>query len=145
MDAVQRKGKPGEETEGRRCVKGCSSTPLHGYQHISNQEVLIMSMRQIKNLADSVVKGQPTNLARQGRRKKMSTPLFIGQYIVVIPQDKLEDDGIVAFQLVDYSFNFFGTVVTGRFDSKIMENGQQFVIGGDGFIEHGLEITGQVL
>ncbi|EJG7546023.1 TPA: hypothetical protein L7414_004277 [Escherichia coli] len=74
----------------------------------------------------------------------MRTPSFKGLKIQIIPQDQLENDGIVAFQLVDYSFNFFGTVVTGRFDSKIMANGQQFVIDGDGFIASGSEITGKV-
>lgn len=50
------------------------------------------------------------------------------------------DDGIVAFQLVEYELDFFGSKVNGTVDTKIMEDGRQLVIDGDGFIKEGTEI-----
>ena len=48
--------------------------------------------------------------------------------------------GIVAFQLVEFNINFFGTTVETTHDTKIMNDGRQVVIGGCGFIKEGFEL-----
>lgn len=50
------------------------------------------------------------------------------------------DDGIVAFQMVEYVIDFFGNEVSNTLDTKIMEDGRQLIIGGDGFVKAGTEI-----
>jgi hypothetical protein len=50
------------------------------------------------------------------------------------------DNGIVAFQLIEFVVNFYGKVMIMTHDTKIMENGKQFVIDGCGFIPQGFEI-----
>lgn len=49
-------------------------------------------------------------------------------------------DGIVAVQLVTYEIDFHGTIISGTKDTKIMEDGRQFVIDGDGWLKQGYEI-----
>lgn len=53
---------------------------------------------------------------------------------------KFLKDGIVAFQLVKFTINFFGSEVETIHDTKIMKNGKQIVIGGCGFIKDGYEL-----
>lgn len=48
--------------------------------------------------------------------------------------------GIVAFQLVDFEINYFGTIIETTHDTKIMADGRQVVIGGCGFIKEGYEL-----
>ena len=48
--------------------------------------------------------------------------------------------GIVAFQMVEFVINFFGNEITTTHDTKIMQNGDQFVIGGCGFIPEGFKV-----
>lgn len=48
--------------------------------------------------------------------------------------------GIVGFQLVTITFDFFGHPQKGTYDTKILKDGRQFVINGDGFIKDGFEI-----
>lgn len=48
--------------------------------------------------------------------------------------------GIVAFQMVEFVINFFGNEITTMHDTKIMQNGDQFVIGGCGFIPEGFKV-----
>lgn len=50
-------------------------------------------------------------------------------------------DGIVAFQMVEFVINFFGNQVVSVLDTKIMQDGRQFVIDGDGFIKSGYELS----
>lgn len=50
------------------------------------------------------------------------------------------DDGIVAFQMVEYVIDFFGNEIRNTLDTKIMEDGRQIVIDGDGLIKAGTEI-----
>ena len=45
--------------------------------------------------------------------------------------------GITAFQLVEISYNFYGQSITDVLDTKIMANGDQIVIDGNGFIKDG--------
>ena len=48
--------------------------------------------------------------------------------------------GIVAFQLVEFSYSFYGNEQTDIIDTKIMADGRQIVINGNGFIKEGYEI-----
>ncbi len=50
------------------------------------------------------------------------------------------NDGIVAFQLVKFTINFFGSEIETTHDTKIMKDGRQIVIGGCGFIKDGYEL-----
>ena len=48
--------------------------------------------------------------------------------------------GIVAFQLVKFTYNFYGSETVSFLDTKIMKDGKQIVIDGDGFTAAGTEI-----
>ena len=48
--------------------------------------------------------------------------------------------GIVAFQLVNVEINFYGKLITDTLDTKIMKDGRQIVIDGNGFIPEGYEL-----
>lgn len=50
------------------------------------------------------------------------------------------ESGIVAFQLVRFIINFFGTEIETVHDTKIMKDGRQIVIGGCGYINEGYEL-----
>ena len=45
--------------------------------------------------------------------------------------------GVVAFQVVEFIINYFGSEITTTHDTRILEGGQQIVIGGCGFIKDG--------
>ena len=49
--------------------------------------------------------------------------------------------GIVAFQVVEFVIDYFGSLVVTHHDTEIRENGKQLVIGGCGFIPHGYEVS----
>jgi len=49
-------------------------------------------------------------------------------------------EGIVAFQMVKFVINFFGSEVETIHDTKIMKDGRQIVIGGCGYIKDGYEL-----
>jgi hypothetical protein len=51
---------------------------------------------------------------------------------VEVPAGEYVD--IVAFQLCEFAVNFFGNIQKFVLDTKIMSNGDQFVISGNGFI-----------
>ena len=51
------------------------------------------------------------------------------------------ENGVVAFQLVEFVINFFGSEVVSVHDTKIMQDGRQFVIGGCGYIVDGFEVA----
>ena len=51
------------------------------------------------------------------------------------------NQGIVAFQLVKFTINFFGSVIENIHDTKIMKDGRQIVIDGCGFIKDGYELN----
>ena len=48
---------------------------------------------------------------------------------------------IAAFQMIEYVIDYFGNKITGCLDTKIMKNGRQLVVGGDGFFADGYEIA----
>ena len=54
--------------------------------------------------------------------------------------EELKAKGIVALQVVEFAINYFGAEITTEHDTKILENGRQFVIGGCGFIPEGFEV-----
>lgn len=49
--------------------------------------------------------------------------------------------GVVAFQLVDFVIDYFGNKIECSHDTKIMSDGRQLVIGGDGFIADGYDVS----
>ena len=49
--------------------------------------------------------------------------------------------GIVAFQIVKFEYTFYGSLQTDFLDTKIMKDGRQIVIDGNGFIKAGYEIN----
>lgn len=61
--------------------------------------------------------------------------------MIEIPASELSDDGIVAFQLVKFDYNFYGTQMSDVIDTKIMKDGSQIVIDGNGFIKAGYKLT----
>ena len=50
------------------------------------------------------------------------------------------NNGIVAFQMVEFIITYFGKEIETTHDTKIMEDGRQIVIGGCGYIKEGYEI-----
>lgn len=60
---------------------------------------------------------------------------------VEIPVQDLSNDGIVAFQLVKFEYSFYGKLQSDIIDTKIMMDGSQIVIDGNGFIKSGHQIN----
>lgn len=61
--------------------------------------------------------------------------------IVKAPQDEYYIKmKIVAFQIVKFEINFFGHEEMFTLDTKILENGKQYVIDGNGWIPDNYEI-----
>ena len=54
---------------------------------------------------------------------------------------QLLQNGIIAFQLVKMEYRFYGSKQTDVLDTKIMKDGRQIVIDGNGFIKAGYEIN----
>lgn len=48
--------------------------------------------------------------------------------------------GIVAFQRVEFKYTFYGKEMTDYLDTKIMRDGSQIVIDGNGFIKAGYRL-----
>ena len=48
--------------------------------------------------------------------------------------------GIIAFQLVKFDYTFYGSPQSDVIDTKIISDGRQIVIDGNGFIKAGTEI-----
>ena len=49
--------------------------------------------------------------------------------------------GIIAFQLVKFEYTFYGSLQSDIIDTKIMADGSQIVIDGNGFIKAGTHIN----
>lgn len=49
--------------------------------------------------------------------------------------------GIIAFQVVEFTIDFYGTKIVSTHDTKIMKDGSHFVIGGDGYIPDGYQVV----
>lgn len=63
--------------------------------------------------------------------------------LVKVPEDDADYKAlkITAFQVVEFEVNFFGAIQTFTLDTKILEDGSQFVIGGNGLIPDNFNIT----
>ena len=51
-----------------------------------------------------------------------------------------KENGVVAFQLVNFQIHFYANEMEPTHDTKIMSDGRQIVIDGCGFIEAGYEL-----
>ena len=61
-----------------------------------------------------------------------------GRKVKAPPEDLA--DGVEFYQMVDFEIDYFGRTMTVSHDTKIMTDGRQLVIGGDGFIPDGYEV-----
>ena len=59
---------------------------------------------------------------------------------VDVPTEYQEEEGCIAFQTVKVVVNFYGKLVEDILDTKIMADGKQVLINGNGFIKAGYEI-----
>ena len=59
---------------------------------------------------------------------------------VEVPAEFQEEEGCVAFQLVIVVINFYGKLIEDVLDTKILKDGRQIVINGNGYIRVGSEI-----
>lgn len=62
------------------------------------------------------------------------------QKLVKVPEDQIKGSKYVAFQLVEFSIDFFGCFQKDVLDTGIDANGIQTVIDGNGWIPAGYEI-----
>jgi len=60
---------------------------------------------------------------------------------VAVPVQHQKEEGCVAFQLVKFTINFFDKVIEFTEDTKILGNGKQIVINGNGYIKQGFELN----
>lgn len=59
---------------------------------------------------------------------------------VDVPVEYQKEEGCIAFQTIKVVINFYGKLIEDVLDTKIMENGVQVVIDGNGYIKAGYEI-----
>lgn len=50
-------------------------------------------------------------------------------------------NGIIAFELIKVEINFYGKIIEDTLDTKIMSDGKQIVIDGNGYIKSGYQIN----
>ena len=60
---------------------------------------------------------------------------------VEVPVQHQESEGCVAFQMVKFEYSFFGSNQVDFLDTKILSNGKQIVISGNGYIKDGFELN----
>ena len=60
---------------------------------------------------------------------------------VDVPTEYQKEEGCIAFQKVEITFGFYSAKRTQIYDTKILANGKQVVISGDGFIKDGFSIN----
>jgi hypothetical protein len=71
----------------------------------------------------------------------MTTAIKIEKLTRVENTDKkMLNKGIVAFQMVKFTYFFYGSLQSEILDTKIMKDGSQIVIDGNGFIKSGSKI-----
>ena len=61
--------------------------------------------------------------------------------LVEVPAQYQKEENCVAFQMVQLTYSFYGKMMTENFDTKVLENGMQIVINGNGFIKDGFKIN----
>lgn len=59
---------------------------------------------------------------------------------VEVPTEFQKEEGCVAFQLVKVVINFYGKLIEDVLDTKILKDGTQIVINGNGYIQAGYKI-----
>jgi len=59
---------------------------------------------------------------------------------VEVPAEYQKDEGCIAFQLVKVVIDFYGKLIEDVLDTKILQDGRQIVITGNGYIKAGYEI-----
>ena len=59
---------------------------------------------------------------------------------VEVPAEYQKEEGCVAFQLVKIVIDFYGKLIEDVLDSKILQDGRQVIINGNGYIKEGYEI-----
>ena len=57
-----------------------------------------------------------------------------------VPTEFQKEEGCVSFQKVRIQYEFYGKEMVEIFDTKILPNGSQFIIDGNGFIKSGMQI-----
>ena len=61
--------------------------------------------------------------------------------IVEVPAQYQKEEGCVAFQMIEMTYSFYGKEIVDYLDTKILANGTQRVINGNGFIKDGYAIA----
>lgn len=59
---------------------------------------------------------------------------------VEVPAEYQKEEGCIAFQLVKVVIDFYGKLIEDVLDTKILQDGRQIVITGNGYIKAGYEI-----
>jgi len=57
-------------------------------------------------------------------------------FLIQIPSEYQKEENAVAFQKVKITFEYFDQTISEIFDTRILANGEQRIIGGNGFIKH---------
>lgn len=60
--------------------------------------------------------------------------------LVNVPVEFQQEEGCVAFQMIEIKYSFYGQEMVDRFDTKITSSGEQFIIDGNGYIKSGTRI-----
>jgi hypothetical protein len=60
---------------------------------------------------------------------------------IEVPKQYQKEEGCIAFQMVKLSYFFYGKKMIETFDTKILKNGNQIIINGNGFIKDGYKIN----
>ena len=61
--------------------------------------------------------------------------------LVEVPAEYQEEYGCIAFQLVEFNYSFYGSKQCDILDTKILKDGTQVVVDGNGFIKYGTVIN----
>ena len=60
--------------------------------------------------------------------------------ITEVPQKNQKIEKCVAFQKIKITYIFYGKIMVDFFDTKILKNGKQIIINGNGYFNDGYEI-----
>ena len=60
---------------------------------------------------------------------------------VNVPVEFQKEENCVAFQMVKITYSFYGSEMSEMFDTKILTNGTQIIVNGNGFIKDGFQIN----
>jgi len=60
---------------------------------------------------------------------------------VDVPTEYQQEEGCIAFQMVEITYNFYGKQMSETFDTKILADGSQLVISGNGFIKDNFQLN----